>query len=79
MENRLCLGKSWNLANLDFLMEKSWDIRKNLKQYPLKVYRHLKTGPRRAIGYVSGNRCESDCRSRGRKFDPGPVPYFRGD
>ena len=21
----------------------------------------------------------SDCRSRGRKFYPGPVPYFRGD
>ena len=20
----------------------------------------------------------SDCRSRGREFDPGPVPYFRG-
>ena len=28
---------------------------------------------------VSGNRCESDCRSRGREFDPRPVPYFRGD
>ena len=28
---------------------------------------------------VSGNRCESDCRSRDREFDPGPVPYFRGD
>ena len=21
----------------------------------------------------------SVCRSRGREFDPGPVPYFRGD
>ena len=21
----------------------------------------------------------SDCRSRGREFDFGPVPYFRGD
>ena len=21
----------------------------------------------------------SDCRSRGREFDPGLVPYFRGD
>ena len=20
-----------------------------------------------------------DCRSRGREFDPGPFPYFRGD
>ena len=37
------------------------------------------TGPRSAVGNVSGNRCESDCRSRGREFDPGPGPYFRGD
>ena len=36
-------------------------------------------GPRSAVGNVSGNRCESDCRSRGREFDPCPVPYFRGD
>ena len=36
-------------------------------------------GPRSAVGNVSGNRCESDCRSKGREFDPGPVPYFRGD
>ena len=28
---------------------------------------------------VKFNRCESDCRSRGRKFDPGLVPYIRGD
>ena len=39
----------------------------------------MNTGPRSAVGNVSGNRCESDCRSRGREFDPGPVPYFRGD
>ena len=32
-----------------------------------------------AVGNVSGNRCESNCRSSGREFDPGPVPYFRGD
>ena len=31
------------------------------------------------VGNVSGYRCVSDCRSRGREFDPGPVPYFRGD
>ena len=37
------------------------------------------TGPRSAVGNVSGNRCESDCRSRGREFDPRLVPYFRGD
>ena len=31
-----------------------------------------------AVGNVSGYRCVTDCRSRGREFDPGPVPYFRG-
>ena len=37
------------------------------------------TGPRSAVGNVSGYRCVSDCNSRGREFDTGPVPYFRGD
>ena len=37
------------------------------------------TGPRIAVDNVSGNRCESDCRSRGREFYPGLVPYFRGN
>ena len=36
-------------------------------------------GPRSAVGNVSGYRCVSDCRSRGREFDPSPVPYFSGD
>ena len=35
--------------------------------------------PHSAVGNVSGYRCVSDCISRGREFDPGPVPYFRGD
>ena len=52
------------------------------KGYPFKnifrLYCGL-AGPRSAVGNVSGYRCVSDCRSRGRKFDPGPVPYFRGD
>ena len=39
----------------------------------------VKTGPRSAVGNVSGYRCVADCNSRGREFDPGPVPYFRGD
>ena len=30
------------------------------------------TRPRSAVG----NRCESDCRSRGSKFDPGPAHTF---
>ena len=33
----------------------------------------LNTGLLSAVGNVS------DCRSRGREFDPGPVSYFRGD
>ena len=52
----------------------------------LTVQNHIKaeqeandTGPRSAVGNVSGYRCVSDCRSRGRKFDPSPVPFFRGD
>ena len=42
-------------------------------------YSNYYTGPRSAVGNVSGYRCVSDCRSRGFEFHPGPVPYFRGD
>ena len=45
----------------------------------LNVFTSFTTGPHSAVGNVSGYRCVSDCRSRGREFDPGPVPYFRGD
>ena len=38
-----------------------------------------RTGPRSTVVHVSGYNCESDCRSRDREFDPGLVPYFRGD
>ena len=54
--------------------------------YPLYVYncpslnlQKCRAGQRSAVGNVSGNRCQSDCRSRGREFDSGRVPYFRGD
>ena len=46
---------------------------------PFRLKTTNKTGSRSSVGNVSGNRCESDCRSRGREFDPGPVPYFCGD
>ena len=49
------------------------------KIYYLRGAHHRLAGPRSAVGNVSGYRCVSDCRSRGREFDPGPVPYFRGD
>ena len=37
------------------------------------LIQYLNTGSRSAVGNMS------DCRSRGREFDPGPIPYFRGD
>ena len=36
----------------------------------------LNAGPHSAVCNVSGSRCVSDCRSRGREFDPGPVHTF---
>ena len=39
----------------------------------------MDTGPRSAVGNLSDCRFMSDCRSSGRKFDPGPVSYFGGD
>ena len=32
--------------------------------------------PHSAVSNVSGYKCMSDCRSRGREFDPGPVHTF---
>ena len=52
---------------------------KLLTEQDLEFLSLKRTGPRSAIGNVSGYRCVSDCRSRGREFDPGPVPYFSGD
>ena len=50
-----------------------------IKKTTFTVVNGLKTGTRSAVGNVFGYRCVSDCRSRGHEFDPGPVPYFRGD
>ena len=47
-------------------------------KFDIKI-REPVAGPHSAVGNVSGYRCMSDCRSRGREFDPGPAPYFRGD
>ena len=73
------------LFDLDLVVK----VTQNVTQYPLHhvIYAPTKfevatsngTGPRSAVGNVSGYRCVSDCRSRGREFDPGPVTYFRGD
>ena len=37
------------------------------------------TGPRSTVWNVPDCRYVSDCRSTGREFDRGPVPYVRGD
>ena len=39
----------------------------------------LLTGLRSAVSNVSDCRYVSVCKSRGREFDPSPVPYFHGD
>ena len=52
----------------------------NIKGYiETSSHKEINAGPRSAVGNVSGYRCVSDCRSRGREFNPGPVPYFHGD
>ena len=40
----------------------------------INIFYKIDTRPRSTVGNVSGNRYKSDCRSRGREFDP-----FRGD
>ena len=60
-------------------VEKSEPKNDDYVQQHLQTIYKTSTGPRSAVGNVSGYRCVSDCRSRGREFDPGPVPYFRGD
>ena len=46
---------------------------------PLKLYTRTLLGNYILLGNVSDCRFMSDCRSRGREFDHGPVPYFLGD
>ena len=67
--NEICLQRDCTLHRCGFLIFALFLI--------LFIYK--KAGPRSAVGNMSGYRCVSDCRSRGREFDPSPVPYFRGD
>ena len=48
-------------------------------RFLMEAASYIGTGPHSAVGNVSSNRCKSAYKSRGREFDPGPVPYFRGD
>ena len=67
-----------NLLNKFRKRDKMWDLSSILSIF-CNEFNKSNTGPRSAVGNVSGYRCVSDFRSRGREFDPGPVPYFRGD
>ena len=67
IHNCLTLTGSFNILSVNLL---KWSDPKVITQ---------RARPRSAVGNVSGYRCVSDCRSRGHKFDPSPVPYFRGD
>ena len=73
------LRQNWNTSFVQCTLPKACPFTPR-EQY---IFRHddtfSSTGPRSAVGNVSGYRCVSDCRSRSREFDPGPVPYFRGD
>ena len=71
-----CLSQGHNTVSLVRLKPakpQSW-VKHSTNEPP-----HSLAGPRSAVGNVSGYRCVSDCRARGREFDPGPAPYFRGD
>ena len=72
-KKKQCIPRHATIAIVYFLVELNFII-----SY-CKMLNILFTGPHSTVGNVSGYRCVSDCRSRGREFDPGPVPYFRGD
>ena len=50
-----------------------------LNQAKINILPYWTARQRSAVGNMSDYRCVSDCRFRSREFDPGPVPYFRGD
>ena len=75
---RKCYGK-WSIcsyrANAPFsiIFQKYSKLHLNFSSILFKNSKE--NGPHSAVGNVSGYRCVSDCRSRGREFDPGTVPY----
>ena len=56
-----------------------YTVNSNNKTNQFLIMQYGGTSPRSSVSNMFGNRWESDCRSRGRVFDPGLVPYFPGD
>ena len=57
-------------------------LNKNSKGNVIVLKHHLTPGRvAQSVTCLATDACltAADCRSRGREFDPGPVPYFRGD
>ena len=65
--------------SVTIVLRSALDIKDYIPYKGRKISQYLSTWQRSAVGNMSGNRCESDCRSRDLEFDPGLVPYFRGD
>ena len=69
--NMIKAGKQYRLIIRYYMLHVNFDLR--LVKYWTSLL-HVNTGPHSAVGIMSGYGCVSDCRSRGREFDPGPVP-----
>ena len=79
LEDKREPGEKWSFVFLHSYILK-YRLIKELIEYSYNaLFTCLSTWPRSPVGNVSDNRCESDCRSRGHKFDPCPVPYLHGD
>ena len=62
------------------LADDSHDMPLNFFLRNLERYHNICHAERRStVSNMSDCRYVSDCRSRGREFDPGPVSYFHGD
>ena len=83
LQHFVCQNTCLSVPRIKGFINKFRGIRLNisyeLSGRPFQIHMKYSARPCSAVGNVSGYRCVSDCRSRGREFDLGPVPYFRGD
>ena len=73
--------QDFEIDNIDELCDKLKQLSTESHKYRAKRdRRQQKSSFRDILRAVQVMRlCVSDCNSRGREFDPVPVPYFRGD